>query len=88
MNNAEKPALSNSMIQHPGITKLEYFLAHSTWEPSKDDVSFECQRDRNLNPYGEPHKPRQRSLSEIIADLKIKHAEEILNRIHLNAPQP
>jgi hypothetical protein len=60
------------------LSKLEYALIHSTWEPTKDDVNAEFQRDRNKNPYNEPHKPKLRSYSEVVKDLKITHFKTLL----------
>lgn len=61
------------------LTKLEYALIHSTWEPSKIDVDDEILRDRCKNPHNEPGKQRLRSSYEIARDLKIQHWKTILN---------
>lgn len=74
-------AMNHNAEAFPGLTKLEYFLIHSAWEPDQADISMEIMRDHNRNPFNENDKPARRSRSEIVADLKIKHAREILDRI-------
>ena len=64
--------------QKSGLTKLEYALIHSTWEPSKADIEGQAQRDRQKNPHNEPGKPALRSYAEIVRDLKIEHFKVLL----------
>lgn len=62
-----------------GLSKLEYALIHSTWEPSNDDINAQARIDRNRNPYNESNKPALRTNSEIIRDLKISYFKTLLN---------
>lgn len=76
-NNANEPAFPSGIKN--GLTKLEYALIHSTWEPSKESIEMEATRDRNKNPYNESNKPVLRSYLEIVRDLKIKYLQTLLS---------
>ena len=73
MSNANKPASE--------LTKLEYALIHSTWQPSKEAFDMEVTRDRNKNPHNDSYKPKLRSAAEIVNDLRKAHFTQILNTI-------
>lgn len=60
------------------LTKLEYALIHSNWEPEKDSIDTEFYKDRNRNPYNEPHKTPLRSRGEIIRDIKVAYFKLLL----------
>lgn len=60
------------------LTKLEYFMCHSTWTPEKSIIDAEITRDRNLNPHNDSYKPKLRGYNEIILQLKANHFKEIL----------
>lgn len=68
-----------------GLTRLEYAVIHSTYEPSQSDIDGAYQRDKMKNPHNEPNKPPIRSRVEIIADLKIGAAKILLKRIYKNS---
>lgn len=63
------------------LTKLEYALIHSNWEPDKEDIEREYRYDKNLNPYNEPQKEKLRSQKEIVRELKYNHFSALLNNI-------
>lgn len=80
MQNANKPAFPTGQNQSStGLSKLEYALIHSAYEPPKDAIEREVTRDRLLNPHNDSYKPKIRSYSEIVKELKIKYFSELLN---------
>jgi hypothetical protein len=78
MSNYSRSAFPGKYENAIGLTKLEYFLANSPWEPDKSDIDAEIARDRNKNPHNDSHKPRIRGYAEIVIDLKINNALSIL----------
>lgn len=85
MKNSDQPAFPESCTQEgykanvfSGLTKREYFLCHSTYEPSSKEIALEETRDRNRNPHNDFGKPKRRSLDEIIAELKLKKVDALL----------
>lgn len=63
------------------LTKLEYALIHSTWQPSKEDIESTVRMEKFRNPYNDYGKPRLHSYQEIVNLLRIKHFTELLNNI-------
>lgn len=61
------------------LTKLEYALIHSTWEPAKHDIELQLNMETRANPYNDAHKPKRRSYSEVVRDLKIEHFKQLLS---------
>ena len=47
-------------------------------EPTKEAVDMEKDRDRMRNPHNDSYKPRIRSRSEIVAELKYRYADAML----------
>ena len=72
-------SVDNAASSASELTKLEYALIHSPWEPSEQDIQTQVRRDKDINPYNDNHKPKLRSCSQIIKDLKVNHFKEILS---------
>lgn len=80
MTNAHSPAFPTNQNQSAiGLTKLEYALIHSSWEPSKDDIDCVVRRQRLANPHNDSYKPKLQSYFEIVNDLRRNHFIELLN---------
>jgi len=58
------------------VTLLDMFAMMAP-EPTTAAIQHELQRDAARNPHGDYHKPRRRSSSEIVADLKYAYAHEM-----------
>lgn len=66
MDNINKPASE--------LTKLEYALIHSNWEPKEEEVERIRAEEKKKNPYNQPHVgPLHRRVSEVVKDLKLKY---------------
>lgn len=48
--------------------------------PTDEEIKWEMQKDRNLNPHNDFHKPKLRERNEVIADLRFKFADTMLKR--------
>ena len=60
-----------------GMTLRQWFATHAP-EPSSEEVQHEMQRDINLNPYNDYHKPPRRGKLQIIAELKYAYADAMI----------
>lgn len=61
------------------MTKLEYALIHSNWEPSKEDMDREIRRDKDKNPFNYSNLPKPRGYTQISIDLKVEYIKKLLN---------
>lgn len=80
--NHNTPAFYNSAFNQ-GLTKLEYALISSSWEPSESDIDIQIKTDRAKNPHNDSYKPKLRSRTEIILDLKIEYHKLLLSKTHV-----
>lgn len=53
-----------------------------TPNPPEDHIKYEMQYDRSQNPHNDSYKPPLRSRNEIIADFKIKYANDMIKRFN------
>ncbi len=63
--------------QHFGLSKREWFATHAP-EPTAEEIASQMQREANLNPHNDYHKPARRGRLQIIADLKFAYADAMI----------
>lgn len=57
-----------------GMSLRDYFAVHAP-EPTQDQIKFLVESDRARNPHGDDYKPKRRSISEIIWDIRYAYAD-------------
>jgi hypothetical protein len=71
------PVFPHAQRTEQGLTRRDWFATFAP-EPTPEAVGNEELRDRTANPHGDTYKPSRRSLTEIRADLRYKHADEMI----------
>jgi len=60
-----------------GMTLRDYFAIRAPY-PTTDQINKEMNRDTNLKPHDDPHKPQLRTKLEVITDLAYEYADSMM----------
>ncbi len=69
--------VDSGLYAAPGMSLRQWFATHAP-EPSAEDVQYQMQRDINVNPHNDYHKPPRRGKLQIIAELKYAYADAMI----------
>lgn len=69
------PVLATREDAQDGLSLLDFFAMNAP-RPTRVAINSEVERDRMVNPHGDPYKPPRRGRSEIEWDLRYKWAAE------------
>ena len=56
---------------------LDWFATFAP-EPTKEEIEYELNKDKLVNPYGYDNMPRRRNVQEIKCDLKYEYAQNMI----------
>jgi hypothetical protein len=73
------PAFPNPLLSSLGLglSRREWFATFAP-DPTKEQIDFEYERDKNLNIHGDSYKPSRRTHLEILTDLRYKFADAMI----------
>ena len=62
-----------------GMSLRDWFATFAPM-PSEEHIERAHQFDLSANPHNEPHKPNRRTVEEIVAEFKFRHADAMLKQ--------
>ena len=67
----------NHMHKAVDMTLVDWFATFAP-EPTKEEIEYECNKDKLANPHGYDNKPKRRSVLEIKCQLRYEYARAMM----------